>query len=147
MDALLTSKDFPRWTKARLGLPPTASLEEEIDRNIIRAEQHLRGIIGDAKFDELAEDTEANAARRKRFQSAMHQLVESELYAIESETIGRNIGTSSQGRRSRTIGPGVWRSAQRSSERAYRDYVETMFNLGLIVRREAIGVYETRVRL
>lgn len=147
MDALLTSKDFPRWTKARLGLPLTASLEEEIDREIIRAEDHVRAIISDAKFDELAEDTEANANRRRRFQAAIHALVEAALHHSEAETLGQRSGSSTQGRRSRTIGPGAWRSARAASTRAYRHYVETMFHLGLTVRDTALGVYETRVRL
>ena len=145
MDALLTAKDFPRWTRSVLGLPLEASIDEEIDRHIIWAEDHVRGIIGDAAFDALAEDGEQNAKRRTRFQSAVHALVESRLHNLHAETLGRQTGTSTQGRRTRTVTGAATSSARSASTRSYRDYVEAMFRLGYTVRPEATGVHYTRV--
>lgn len=142
---LLTAKDFPRWTRAKLGLPATANLVEELDRRILKAEDHVRGLIGDTVFDELSEISEANATRRRRFQTALVDLVESSLHTVAAEHLGSQVGSSTQGSRSRTIAAEAKHSATQAANRSYADFAEGMFRLGYTVRREALGIHYTPV--
>ena len=143
--SLLAAQDFPRWTRAKLGLPADANLSEEIDRVIIRCEDHLRSIIGDDAFDDLAAEGEANADRRRRFAAAVHAFVESELHEVRSEHLGSQVGSSTQGKRSRTIAAQAVSAAGFAAERSRRHYVEGMFHLGYSVRPEALGIHYTSV--
>lgn len=143
--SLLTAKDFPRWTRAKLGLPTDANLSEEIDRVIIRCENHLRSILGDAVYEDLAANTVDNANRRQRFEGALHAFVESELHEARSEHLGSLVGSSTQGKRSRTVAVEAVSTADMAAERSRRHYVEGMFALGHTVRPEAIGFHYTSV--
>lgn len=143
--SLLAAQDFPRWTRARLGLPADANLSEEIDRVILRCEDHLRSVIGDDAFDGLAAEGQANAERRRRFAAAVHAFVESELHEAHSEHLGSQVGSSTQGKRSRTVAVQAADRATKAAARSRRHYVEGMFALGYSVRPEAIGIHYTPV--
>lgn len=143
--SLLTAKDFPRWTRVKLGLPTDANLSEEIDRVIIRCESHVRSIIGDDAYDALAAATVDNADRRRRFEAAMQAFVESELHEAHSEHLGGQIGSSTQGKRSRTVAVQAVDRSAKAAERSRRHYAEGMFALGHTVRPEAIGIHYTSV--
>jgi hypothetical protein len=142
---VLSALDFPRWTRARLGLPTTADLAEEIDRHILRAEDHVRSLIGDVDFDRLADVDVANADTRRRFRTALVDLVESMLYAVTSETLGLQIGSSTQGSRSRTVTADAKKSADGSVARSHRSYVEGMFRLGFTVDPRAVNAFHTEM--
>jgi len=146
MPTVLTATDFPRWTRAALGLPIDANVSEEVDLHILHAEDHVRSIIGDDAFAQLADDGEANADRYRRFRTALHSLVESRLHNLQAETLGKQAGSSTQGRRSRTISGSAAQSSRNASTRSYRDYVERMFALGVTVRAPAMGIHYTRIR-
>jgi hypothetical protein len=143
--SLLTAKDFPRWTRARLGLEATANLAEEIDRHILTAEDHLRYVIGDDKFEELATVSEMNADRRRRFANALHHLVESRLHGVHAEILGTKAGSSTQGARSKTITAEATRGARAAAGRSYGDFVQAMFQLGIVARERSLNDFYTRV--
>lgn len=143
MPELLTAKDFPRWTRSRLGLPPEATLDEEIDRVILRAGDHVRSLVGDEAYDQLAADGSDNAQRRRRFAAALHALVESRLHEVRAEHLGSQAGSSTQGKRARTTSPQAAQAAEVAAARAYRRFAEDMFQLGHTVRQQALGVYHT----
>lgn len=142
---ILTHKDFPRWTRAKLGLPTSATLAEEIDRVIYQCWDHVTAILGEDVVDELSADGVDNAERRRRFEAAMHAFVTSELYELNAEHTGSQLGSSTQGKRSRTIAEGAVSSARSAAERYRRTYVEGMFALGYTVRPAALGVHYTPV--
>lgn len=142
--SLLSAKDFPRWTRAKLALPADANLAEEIDRHIIASEDYLRYAIGDAKFDELAADTTANAPTRRRLATALHALVESRMYGVRAEDLGMQSGSSTQGSRSRTVTADARRGATSAANRAYSDFVDGMFRLGLTVGKRALNDFYVR---
>ena len=143
--SLLTALDFPRWTRFRLGLAPTADLAEEIERHITTAEDHLRYVVGDDAFDELADEGAGNADRRRRFVNALPPLVESRLYGVHAETLGAQAGSSTQGGRSRTVTAEASRGARSAAERAYTDFVQAMFQLGVAARATALNDFYTPV--
>lgn len=145
MPSLLTAKDFPRWTKGKLGLPADASLSEEIDRQIIRAEDHVRSVIGDDAYDDLAADGASNSTRRRRFEMAMHSLVEHYLHEAYAEHLGSQVGSSTQGKRSKTVAAEATRAATSAATRSYGQFVQVMFNLGHTVRQQAINFHYTTV--
>lgn len=139
--SLLSAKDFPRWTRAKLGLPTDANLAEEIDRHIIAAEDYVRYAIGDEKFDELATVSEANALNRRRLATALHALVESRLHSVHAEQLGAQAGSSTQGGRSRTITADARRGAEASARRSHTDFTDGMFRLGLSVAPRALNEF------
>jgi hypothetical protein len=143
--SLLVARDFPRWTRGKLGLPATADPNEEIDRQILSAEAHLRYLIGDEAFDALAIPNEVNADRRMRFSVAFHHLVEARLYGLQAEHLAMQSGTSTQGSRSRTVASDARNGAQSAAIRAYDDFVRTMFQLGHAVNARAINTFYTEV--
>ena len=145
MPSLLTAMDFPRWTKGKLGLPANAELSVEIDRFIIRAEDHVRSLIGDGAFNELAADGIVNADQRRRFSAALHAFVESELYAAQSQNLSSQVGSSSQGGRSKTITADSAKAATSAASRSYEQYASMMFNLGYSVRAVALNMHYTHV--
>jgi hypothetical protein len=143
--SLLTAQDFPRWTRSMLGLEPTANLAAEIERHILTADDHLRYLIGDDKYEELASTSTSNAERRRRFVNAAHHLTESRLYGVQAETLGMRAGSSTQGARSKTITAEATRGARAAAGRSYGDFVRAMFQLGIVTREQTLNEFFTLV--
>ncbi|MBA2666125.1 MAG: hypothetical protein H0U69_03700 [Trueperaceae bacterium] len=143
--SLVLATDFPRWTRSKLGLPPDGDLAYEIEVAIDRAVDHVRDLIGVAAYDALALDTVANTPRRKRLKRALVALIESRLHDLAAEHAGARVGSTTQGRRSKTFGTEAITTSRRASSRAFSDYATEMFALGHTVRPEATSIHYTVV--
>ena len=143
--SLLAPTDFPRWTRAKLGLPPNADLTLELEDHIAHAENHARFLVGDEAYDDLASDDPGNEDRRKRFKAAVKALTESRLYMLQAEDLGMRAGHSTQGARTRTITADARRGATAAANRAFVDFVEGMFRLGHVVGPRALNQFHVTV--
>lgn len=138
MTDLLNVHSFPRFTRAKLGLPTDADLAEEVDRYLIRAADAITDAIGADAVAQLTSTDENNKATRRRFRDAYRDLVESYLWEAAALAQTERIGSSRQGQRQTTVDAASVTGARTAAAQAFERYVAGMAALGYDVNPRGI---------